>query len=870
MEGAESTFTATHLRVGNYGTTGLFTQNAGTVTLGFTTIGEAGSGTYRLYGGTLTSNSQLVLGVDNGTVGVMEMRGGSASMTGLVLGWNEHQGTGKFYLHDGTLTSGTLQMGGSRNQAANLFVQTGGTAYIGDLDGVSHGTVQISGGTLNVTGNNEKNWRIGGTWNISGGKIIASNYLFFGEAQVTMTGGEIHAQLRVGNAGNTGWMVQRGGSVTSPTWLTIGENGSGKYTLEGGTVTHSGGGAFVLGVDKGTRGELEMNGGTMNLLGDMGMALGWANNSVGSAVINDGTLNVTHTIQVGRDSTGASSFTQNGGEVTAGSIAIKAGNQYTLAGGKLSTPTITNNGTFSMTGGLLAPGGVGTIGTTTISGNFSPTGGTIHLDVSSTASDQLFVGGNSSATEGMLQIAIMGSGYGSFTREVTLVQAGGSGTITKTITSTEHLWDGTTNSWNTAHWNNGVLPAGSEYDTFSIQKGTVTLADANNATANRLTVGSEGTLSVTPGNYTNPFVNIDFVYLNEGGKIINNGNLGNLTGTWVIDGGTLDSSGRNFRMGTAHLTLKSGSITALDFRVGNAGDTGWMVQDGGAVTSTNYLTVGESGSGKYTINGGTVTANNVALGVDHATTGTLIINGGTTTVTDTLYMGYNSGSTGILKLNGGTLTTKNWIQNRAGGASATSTQNGGEVRVTETMTLNAGSYTLNDGTFHAKSINQNGGVFNFAGGLLDVGETNFALIQEGGNFSPGGDDALGTSRLMGMMVEGGIWTLNLTSDNIDEILIADGGTFFMDALEGIWLESLDGWERSESPLQFLTFEGEKVEGLTETLNTLLNGTIAHYYSVVDTATGYALVAVPEPGSWLLLLLGLGCWFGWQKKRGGKK
>lgn len=1302
MNGAESTFSASALRIGNYGTTGIFTQNAGTTTIGFTTIGEAGSGRYCLNGGVLSSDSNLVLGVDDGTVGVLEINGGSASIVGLTLGWDAFQGTGKVFLHGGELrVGGDMVMGGSSNRAENQFVQTGGTATISGQLKIASGKVEVSGGTFLLTTDNIDN--VAGTWNISGGHVNASGRsLYFGEAQIMMTGGTITAnQLRIGNAGTTGWMVQKGGHVNATTWLTIGEAGSGKYTLDGGTVTHSGGGAFVLGVNEGTRGELEMNGGAMTLLGNGGMILGYANNSVGVAVMNGGTLNVQNSIQIGRESTHSSSFTQNGGVVTAGGMTIKAGNQYTLAGGTLTTPTIVSHGMFSMSGGILAPGGMGAIGTTTITGDFVPTGGRIHLEVGKESNDQLIVTGNSGVTEGMLRIEIAETGYGSFSRDVTLVQAGSGNSITKTITSTEHLWNGTVNGWNTANWNEGVAPAGSEYDTFSIQNGTVNLSAADGAKANRVTVGgtdagSFGTLNldcsqagVTQG-IAKFVVEPHGVVTVQRSDFVGTG-IGGLTGEWEIRGGSILAMEQKLYFGDAQITMTAGTIQAAEFRVGNEGTTGWMVQNGGHVTATNWLTIGECGTGKYTLDGGTVThsGNAFVLGVHPGTRGELEMNGGTMNLSGnhggySMILGYLDGSdsVGVGIVNGGVLNIANGIQVGRGSTGASSfTQNDGVVTVGGNgITIKAGShYTLAGGMLSTPTITQNGifeftggtltggssvtgnltvgedgiflvqatgdscrgltvagtvtlngilnitgdvvagqeytvvtagdfdfgsrtleqwsgmmptfaltqegntlkmsvtpadlywnvergtdfqwstgshwdvkkgdqfiqasnmplsfdrvfvesgkvilgrlgmdsaasitvgdglssssekaileiqtvgvetptvevkkggtvrltqrdarvngtwemsggrlelatntwfdsaditirdgemigtgirflnadggsvtmtggkitsnggwltiaeegsgtflmqggtlthvgggvalgvfegktgtliledGVFNtegtlsfqegyaangygmslgfsgrsedgkgivqmsggsftatngifvdnastftlrggevslgnkglklvdtsqfelsgngllhvstisaeraeqfvFSGGTLDVGTIDFTLNQAGGNFSPGGEDALGSSRLMGMNVTGGIWTLNLTTDAIDEILIAEGGTFQADGLEGILLESLVGEELAESPLPFLTFEGEKVEGLSNFLSSLLSGTMASSYYVLETANGYALgvaqATVPEPGSWLLLVLGVGCWFGW-RKRGGK-
>ncbi|MDO4583124.1 MAG: PEP-CTERM sorting domain-containing protein [Planctomycetia bacterium] len=357
-------------------------------------------------------------------------------------------------------------------------------------------------------------------------------------------------------------------------------------------------------------------------------------------------------------------------------------------------------------------------------------------------------------------------------------------------------------------------------------------------------------------------------------------NVNYTSGTWNISGGTVGSTDKNLYFGNSTITMTNGNIDADQFRPTSSG-TGSMDHSGGVVTTQSWMAVGElaGAEGTYTLSGeGTL---NQGLSLGHNAfvlggygTGTLKMTGGEMNLSGnhggySAILGYHGTGIGYAYVSGGTITSKNGILlGFSSTLSSSFKQSGGTVKVEngEIYIKANNSYLLEGGTLSVPKITNNG-TFSMTGGTLNVAETNFALNQGGGNLSPGGDGIVGNSKLLGLEVTAGKWTLDFTENSMDMIEIGTGG-LVITSLEEILLV---GNELAEEPLSFLTFTETKTEGLAETLSSLLKGTMASYYHVIDTVEGYALAVnstdVPEPSSWLLLLAGLGCCFAWRRKRG---
>jgi outer membrane lipase/esterase len=169
------------------------------------------------------------------------------------------------------------------------------------------------------------------------------------------------------------------------------------------------------------------------------------------------------------------------------------------------------------------------------------------------------------------------------------------------------------------------------------------------------------------------------VYLLQGGTVTYNNT--SLTAPPLsmlqVDGGTI------LQINTASPT---GDLKA-EMAIVGAANTGTLVQTNGTVTLTDKLYLGyeTTSNGTYNLQGGTFTAAGAQVGVYG--TGTFTQSAGTATISDTLTLAANSGSTGTYNLSGGTLNVGTLTQNAGG----TFNKTGGTVNYTQ-MNLQGGNF----------------------------------------------------------------------------------------------------------------------------------------------------------------------------------
>ncbi|RYD23669.1 MAG: hypothetical protein EOP88_03330 [Verrucomicrobiaceae bacterium] len=233
------------------------------------TPGQAGTykGTLNVDGGTLNvlNGSRLYVAQSPGSVGeVTVTNNGAINVTDdwLVIG---RGGQGKL-----TLASGTITKSGGNN-----FV-------VGDLAGT--GVVDHTGGTLAVNG------------------------------------GELFVGLGVGTTGT--YNLKAGATVNVANWTAIGRSGgTGTLNIDGGTITKTGGGQFMVGARDNGRsdGIVNQNGGTLDIVnGELWIgqnANDQTNKSTGVYNLNAGTVNVNSWIGVGREG-GIGTLNVAGGTLT--------------------------------------------------------------------------------------------------------------------------------------------------------------------------------------------------------------------------------------------------------------------------------------------------------------------------------------------------------------------------------------------------------------------------------------------------------------------------------------------------------------------------------------------------------------------------
>ena len=207
------------------GSSGTYSQTAGSFSAGFGYVGHQGIGVFNQSGGTTTITNNLQLGYYPGGRGTYNLSGGALSVSALYVG---KEGTGIFNQSSGSNTieknSGisALYLGywPTGNGTYNL---SGGTLsapdeIIGVIRGV--GLFTQSGGANQVTGTLELGNRNGssGTYNLSGGSVTAAT--------------EIIGYQGIGVFNQSG-----GSNLMSDLALGYWPTGSGTYNLSGGGLS---------------------------------------------------------------------------------------------------------------------------------------------------------------------------------------------------------------------------------------------------------------------------------------------------------------------------------------------------------------------------------------------------------------------------------------------------------------------------------------------------------------------------------------------------------------------------------------------------------------------------------------------------------
>ena len=345
--------------VGNYGT-GSFTQNGGThIVSGLLVIGErsGGNGTYNLAGGSFSAHyldvyrgvftqnggistltHDLWISGDNGTY---NLNGGSLSASAEIIGYG---GTGTFTQSGGINTTGELDIGNTNGipvgtpppgngsyvlkggslfanrewvggETNGTFLQTGGTNTADELNVLSRGSYDQSGGTTRVG-----KLLVGDAkYTLSGGSLIAGTFLLYPFGVFNQTGGTLNVTNFYqqggevqGNLENRGTFNYESGAF-SGRLLNYGAikmdadftaaNGLANYsstpfTIDAGrTVTLNGQGLDNQGIIF-VNGTLTGNGTLLNntsgFLGGSGTISGnFVNSGMASAGDGVGTLNIT-------------------------------------------------------------------------------------------------------------------------------------------------------------------------------------------------------------------------------------------------------------------------------------------------------------------------------------------------------------------------------------------------------------------------------------------------------------------------------------------------------------------------------------------------------------------------------------------------
>lgn len=902
------------------GGTGSYTLSGGTLTVAKISNG-AGTGTFNLSGGTLVLTGSTIdvdrFNVSNsGPAGYaidLPLSTGQTLTAGVEtidsVALTQRAGT--------HLVTGSLQLGNAGGKLTPYRI-TGGLLKVGGIVG-AQGFMMVDGGTLDLAGQaiNINAFEVGsflgseGSFTLATGRSLTAAVESIGTSgtgHLTQTGGT-HAltnHLSLGYSG-TGNFVLGGGSLTTPV-ADVGVYGVGSFTQDGGThvvsgpltlgVAASGSGSYTLNggslqvntiADGAGTGTLNLDGGVLNVTGGaIGVDqfnLGNAAGRQGSFTLGAGrTLNTTvETIGVA----GSGSFVQNGGTNTVATDLVlglygNGSGSYTLNGGTLSVGGILGgfgSSRFDLNGGSLQLVGssirVGSFNLGSVAGS----SGTFVVGSGQTltATQRLAVGGTDSGPAGSGALGI-GSGGTVFVDSAfklwstgTLTLAGGT------------LDVGSLDAFGPIQFHGGLVRVFSDL-TLNGDGGPGSLALNAFGT---LTVGGTTTLK-------------EFSTLTLNGGSFSTGSLVNPTG-FAFNAGTFSLTGDNLVIGagglfgshvafdarrtvvvTNEVTVDSGAVLGLENALFTAGST------------TNNGTVDLAGS--VSVAGGTSFTNHGLL-TGNGTVAASLTNGagGEVRVTagDTLgFTASGNANDGQLNLLGGTAVFTQGLTNNGPGLvtghgaliAPGGLTNTGTLAFTATTDVQgpvandpggaivvAGQTT----TFYDDVVN-NGAEFRVTNGAQAVffgaysGGTNITgpgAVVFAGALQPGNSPALidvqGDMSLLSSSVttmELGGLTRGTQYDAFDV-----GTTLLLGGTLDVVLYDLGGGTFTpQAGDSFDLFAATTVQGSFGTLHYApLAPNLAWRIDYLTDAVGttdvvrLSVTAVPEPGSYALLLAGLG-------------
>jgi T5SS/PEP-CTERM-associated repeat protein/autotransporter-associated beta strand protein len=274
-----------------------------------------------------------------------------------------------------------------------------------------------------------------GSMEISSGTLTTSSYVVVGngnggDGTLSLTGsGSLSnggGKFLIGEqAGSTGSVtVNTTGSLTVSGELQVGSGGTGTFTHSAGTV--SSGSWFVIGIGNGASGTYNQSGGTVNAATVNGQATvggGGPNTGTGALNVSGGTFNARQHLYVGEGA--------NGTLTVSGTGVVNTG--VSDGTGRLILSQGNGNGVVNLNGGTINTGGVtqtASIGT----GDFNFDGGTLQANQD-----------NATFMEGLTSATILAGGavIDTNTFDITINQAlEGVGILTKDGTGTLTLGTG--------------------------------------------------------------------------------------------------------------------------------------------------------------------------------------------------------------------------------------------------------------------------------------------------------------------------------------------------------------------------------------------------------------------------------------------
>lgn len=702
--------------IGTYYLSGPSTgAGASTVSAFFASIGNAGKGAFNQTGGSMTSNSQVEVGVLPGSTGAytMDASTGASTLTTFLL-FVGHKGAGTFVQNAGSVNVGTSLAVGISPGATGAYTLAGSAGtittplmFVGAEGGAglfvqTAGSVAVNG--LLTVGNFPGST---GTYSLAGGTLTSTS--------VATSIPEV-----IGYSG-TGRMNQTGGTnqVTGDVRIAANAGGTGTYNLSGGLFNINGN----IGIGHAAAGTLNQTGGTLAV--SAGLYVGSTPGAIGTFDLGAGTVTAASEF-VGADGDGT--VNQSGGTNTASnSVTVQSGagvGIYNLSGTGVLTANGTgllNSGTFNLLGGTV--NGAGPLvnqALMTGNGTIAGTGGF--------ANNAVF-----NQRPGTLTIANTGGDTNTGTMNLAAGQSFVLSGITLANTGVVNL--------------NGALVSGS--GTLANNAGG-TVAGFGNLASTGFTNAAGATLVAQGGNLqiANPFTNNGQITVTPGavlggGAITNaaaiqgagtiTSNINNTTGALEPVGGTLTLAGTISNSPQGVITTAGGSKLVLT--AGLATNAATIELAGGVIDN----------NGHALSNTGTIDGYGVLRTGGLTNNGSITFAGGSTTLDDDLT---NSAGKTVAITNTPALFTGN-------------VTNAGTIKTTKTSLTILGTYTgQTGGTFNSDPADNyfNSNVSTQSGSAI-VGGAGNRFFLSGGTFTNAGTyNVAGTLQTSDPIVNSGSFT----------------------------------------------------------------------------------------------------------------
>jgi len=328
------------------------------------------------------------------------------------------------------------------------------------------------------------------------------------------------------------------------------------------------------------------------------------------------------------------------------------------------------------------------------------------------------------------------------------------------------------------------------------------------------------------------------MYLEDGGQIIVNNTT--KTGVWFGP----SSKDTTFYMTGGSMNLGGGESQGFIINDGSAFITGGKV---GKIDSSGNLSQGGmihvsgskgSNQNSHLTIGGTAEVNVTTLQLGYYTedpSGSLDITGGKVTVGTLRISSQNSGN-----------DSRNYVARISGG----------EVNVTNLYvgTQKNGSLALTGGSLKAGEFTLGGnGTFDLLGGMFQAKTYSGSFVNDGATILVDEKMAIANGDFT---QDSGRIEINITSSDVYDVIQAD--QFDLNGGD-LYLKFAEGFETSQVSQKFDVFDG-MLNYIAENFQVLTEG-LGKQYSVSFTTDGLFInnlsgSGVPEPATWVLLLLGL--------------